>query len=204
MAAPPPSTALGDAPFDIQRSPFEAFPAGFDDAAALQAAILAATQPVAGAKRQRPDGGDTAAAEPAAPTPPRVGAGKHRPPRPPVLALPDSGSLESQALTPGRCGPSPRLAARSPRSPTGGASPGSRRAGKPLSKTQGRVCIECAATTTTQVSRDRGRGGGRGSWGRGAASSKPCLFDARRLLWWLLLLLLYASCWCYLPGRQCA
>ncbi|PSC76639.1 hypothetical protein C2E20_0293 [Micractinium conductrix] len=150
MAAPPPSTALGDAPFDIQRSPFEAFPAGFDDAAALQAAILAATQPVAGAKRQRPDGGDTAAAEPAAPTPPRVGAGKHRPPRPPVLALPDSGSLESQALTPGRCGPSPRLAARSPRSPTGGASPGSRRAGKPLSKTQGRVCIECAATTTTQ------------------------------------------------------
>ncbi|KAL4431100.1 hypothetical protein ABPG75_006356 [Micractinium tetrahymenae] len=151
VSAPPLPFSIKDSPFAARGPPETAE----DDSRALQAAIAAATQPVGG-KRPRPeDAADGDAAKPQSP-PPRQGAGgKHRPPRPPSFADSSSLALDLTLLqrqaTAQQAGGSPRQAGRSPRIPAGGgASPAVRRPAKQLSKTQGRICIECGTSSTTQ------------------------------------------------------
>lgn len=160
LSAPPAALALAPPPpFRIEESPFAASreaEAEDDDKRALQAAIAAATQPV-GSKRPRPVGADECkAADPLSP-PPRQGAGgKHRPPRPPTFFESGSLTVEISQLqhtgTAQQAGISPRQSSRSPRSPaSGAAAPAGRRPAKQLSKTLGRICIECGTSSTTQV-----------------------------------------------------
>lgn len=176
-AAPP-------VPFRIEESPFAApgaVEAGDDDGRALQEAIAAATQPVGG-KRPRPADADVGVGTDPRSPPPRQGAGgKHRPPRPPSFV--DSGSLGldlsmvQRAAAAKQAGSSPRQAGRSPRSPAGGgAPPAGRRPVKQLSKTLGRICIECGTTSTTQVGF-----GLLGAAGLGAAWTRVAGTGGRRL-----------------------
>ena len=88
-----------------------------------------------GAKRPRPDGAE-----------PQAAAAMQRPPRPPPP--PPLDVSHAIAVTAGHG----KAAFRSPRSPPGSLSPGSGGRRRQSSKMQGRVCIECGTTTTTQVS----------------------------------------------------
>ena len=147
---------MAAAGFSIGESPFAA--AGPTDAITLEQAIAAAMQPVAVLEGQQQGQGQAAKRPLPAGAPQQHWGGKHRPPRPPAFA--DSGSLVLDVIRSGDyqqqqqplvSSPLPQ-SIRSPRSSSGGAaSPGGRRPTKQSSKTQGRVCIECATSSTTQV-----------------------------------------------------
>jgi hypothetical protein len=177
LPEPPPQTAADHAPdFSIRLSPFAA-----SDGSTTQIASAAGLQPVAQptspasfqapAKRAR----SVDPSPPGAPAPQpqpqqqQQFASKHRPPRPPPLW--DSGSL----VLDGGSGGSPPASVRSPR---GGTSPSGRRPAKQLSKTMGRVCIECGTSSTTQV-------GGRGGEKARRASFRTLPVAGRPQLSWL-------------------